>query len=405
MKSTKFIASLLLASSVGFSAEAKKKNHITKEITWGIGARTGYDTNIYSSPTPEESFVIRISPFVTFEKEFAAGPLKIDYRPEYSWYDNKPSSLNNTWNHNLNSSFKWKLAPSVSWNFSDNLSIVEGSNISTVGGVTTGGGDNDHTRNLFKTDLKWEFVESQSLTIGYSNDYVVYKAENNDYRNMLANEVFVGYENALSSTLKLGAKAVFGQSNFFDSSFTIGGVHTTRDTSWQRYLATANITLGMFVLDMEAGAEFREVRDDIVAGVDRHSGSPYADLKLIFMPSDLTNVVLNYTHHTVAGNLANAYWATQDRISLDLNHDFTERLAFKCYYSWENNDYQKENSRDAAVDDANEVWTRTGLNFTYEFRQDLDFVAGVSYDRLVEPLPGTDKYSVVKYDIGVVYEF
>ena len=405
MKSTKLIASVLLASSVGFSAEAKKKNHITKEITWGVGARTGYDTNIYNSPSPEESFVIRISPFVTFEKEFAAGPLKIDYRPEYSWYDNKSSSMNNTWNHHLMSSFKWTVAPSVVWDFSDSLNIVEGSDISSVGGVTTGGRDNDNTRNLFKTDLTWEFVEGQKLTIGYSNDYVVYKTSNNDYRNMLANEVFFGYKNTLNSTLELGGKVVLGQSDFFDSSAIVNGVRTTRDTKWQRYLATANVKLGMFILNIEAGAEFREVKDATAAGVDRNGNNPYADVKLIFLPSELTNVVLEFKHHTVAGNLLNSYWATQDRVSLELNHEFTERLAFNCYYSWENNDYQKENRRDATVDDGNEVWTRTGLNFTYEFRQDLDFVAGVSYDRLVEPLPGTDKYSVVKYDIGVVYEF
>ena len=399
------VASFLLASTVSFAAEAKKKNHITKELTWGLGARTGYDSNIYSSQTPEESFVIRISPFVTFEKEFAAGPLKIDYRPEYSWYDNKPSSLNNTWNHNLDSSFKWKLAPSVSWNFLDHLSIVEGSNISTVGGVTTGGFDNDHTRNLFQTDMIWEFVEGQNLSIGYANDLVYYKTENNDYRNMHSNEVYFGYENAVTSTLKLGAKLVVGQSDFFDSDEVILGVATTRDTRWQRYLATANVKFGSFVLDMTGGLEHREVVDDIPIGAERQADNPYADIKLIYLPTVLTTVVFHYTHKTVAGNIENSYWATQDRVALEFNHEFTERLVLKGYYSWENNDYQKENTRQTIYDDENEVWTRTGLTLTYEFRQDLDFIAGVSYDRLAEPLPTFEEYSVVKYDIGVVYEF
>ena len=399
------MASLLLASSVGFAAEAKKENHITKEITWGVGARTGYDTNIYNSPNEVESFVLRITPFITFEKEFAAGPLKIDYRPEYSWYENKPSSLNNTWNHSLDSSFAWKLAPSVTWTFADKVDVVEGSNISTVGGVTTGGIDNDYTRNLFSTDVNWDFTETQSLTMGYSNEYVQYKTENNDYRNMLANEVFFGYNNQLNTTLALGAKFVVGQSDFFDSDAVVGGVNTTRSTEWQRYLATANIKFGMFVLDIVGGLEHREVVDDIIATTDRDGDNPYADVRLMFIPSDMTELALTYTHRTVAGNIKNSYWATQDRIAVELDHDFTERLSFRCFYSWENNDYQKENSRQVAVDSDNEVWTRSGLNFTYAFLQDLDFVAGVSYDKLLEGLTGQDSYNVIKYDLGVIYEF
>jgi hypothetical protein len=405
MKSTKILASLLLASAVGFGAEAKKKNYITKDITWGFGVETGYDTNIYNNPEEEESFVIRVSPYISYEHEFGIGPLKIDYRPEYSWYDNKWSSLNNTWNHNLDSSFKWELAPTVTWEFLDSFSEVEGNNISTVGGVTTGGFDNDYTRNVFETKLVWEFIQGQNLSIGYMNDYVHYKTENNDYRDMKANEVIFGYENAVTETVKLGAKLVVGASNFFNSDRMVGTTLTTRDTEWMRYLATANIKFSQFILDMTGGLEHRRVADDVAVGVDRQNDNPYADIKLIYLPSQLSTVVLHYVHRTVAGNIQNSYWATQDRVAFEFNHEFTERIILKGYYSWENNDYQQENTRQMVYDDENEVWTRSGLKLTYKYLQDLDFVVGFSYDRLCEPLPGDDKYNVIKYDLGMVYEF
>ncbi len=399
---------LLFIGTIAFTAEATKENYITKELTYGLEARTGYDSNIYADSDPQDSFVIRISPFLKFEKEWAVGPLVIDYRPEYSWYDEKPSSMNNTWNHNLNSSFSWHMTPTLTWNFDDTFSIQEGSNVVNAGGVTTGGDNNDYTRNYFATKAIWEFTGSQELTLGYSNDYQDFDDSNNDFRNVKENEVSFGYAYAINTGLKVGTELLVGKSNFYDSDKVFAGtnVNTTRDTQWERYLATLNMKVGSIIFDIEAGAEHREVVDSTPSHVDDDILSPYLDAKIILRSSDNTSFILNYKHSTQAGNRESGYWAIQDNVGFTANHKFSDRLDFTCYASFESNEYMEKYSADpATATNGREEWISCGAVFTYVLKQNLDAVLGFDNRRLSNPIENEDKYTVNSFDVGLIYKF
>ncbi len=397
---------LLMVSSMAFAAEATKENYITKELTYGLEARTGYDSNIYGGASDQESsFVIRVSPFIKFEKEWAVGPLSIDYRPEYSWYENKPSSQNNTWNHNLITSFSWNMTPTITWDFNDNFSIEEGSNVANIGGVTTGGGNNDYTRNVFDTKVTWEFTGSQELSIGYNNLYQHFDDSTNDFRNVKENEVSFGYAYAINSAFKLGTELEVGRSNFYDSATNIGGVNTTRDTQWERFLITLNSTVGSLIFDLEVGAEHREVIDATLSHVDEDILSPYLDAKIILRTGDSTSFVVNYKHSTQAGSRDDLYWAMQDAAGFSANHKFSDRLDLTCFASYESNEYMDKYARESTATVGREDWISCGVTLTYVLKQNLDAVFGVENRRLSNALADEDKYTTNSFDVGLIYKF
>lgn len=411
MKLSKFflIAGALSAGLYSFGAEELRQRRIGNLLEYGLEARTGYDSNIYANASETGSFVLTLRPYLRFEQETAKTKLKLAYKPEYRWYENRDETKDSDFDQNFEGMFELELSPTMVLTVEDRFSMIEGNDVSEVGDTTTGGDneiDNDFDRNIFTTALDWEFERNNFFNVSYTNYYLDYDDQDNEYRNLRSNALTLSYKRQTARDLKLGVLYTFKKENFVDSDYVDGGLDISRDTNLHRIAASADWDIsGPLNLTLDLGVDRREVVDDVVAGVDDSFTTPYLSAKLTYKMPRKQKLVAGAVMRSVTGSKADAYIAEQQRVFLDYVRKMNERLEFTAGTSYENNYYDKEHSLSGTFGNDHEEWFNLYGRVTYTVQQNLDVVCGINHRRKYNTTEGGSKYTINKYDLGLIYKF
>ncbi len=398
------LASAIVACSGAFAAEGKRTRYLIPDLEYGLEAFTGYNSNVNASTDEQESFMITVRPFLKYERDFAFGPLSLAYEPEMRWYENRDGD-STEWDHVVSAGTTLTLTPTMTLALNDTFSEISRDDVTEIDGVTVGG-NNDYIRNLFKADYEWDFAEGQQFLVGYTNTFIEYDDEDNAYRNVRSNEAYLGYKRNVARDVKLGAKLVYGMSNFYDSETDeFGGINTDRDSEWTRFLVTSEVYSGPWRFTADFGADYYRATSDVVPGVDKSEMDPYLKAKVDYFFTSKNVAAMEYVYRIIPGYKEDVFFAKQSKVRFSYKHTFNERLKFNAQVAYDNVFYDDKFSRDGEFGDDHDEWLRTGFDFTYQWLQNVDIMMGISHDRLINATEDQDEYTVNKYNVGLLYEF
>lgn len=387
----KVIASTGLLVLGATSLQAQSFDNATDSKPWSIGAvvRGFYDDNSLNTNSNEiESFGIEFGPNLAYDTTWNGGASRAEasYDYRYRWYENEARNEDDQY-HIFNVNFDHEISEKLKLSVDERLVVTNEPTILDQNVVTAIRLRQDAMRNTFSTRLDYEFSNTISTGISYSNRYYNYEQAlfsnlldrtehiiGLDGRKTLGNQntdVVLGYQYGMvdyngSTIIRPGLAPIASSARDNDSHY----IFTGADHQFNQNLRGS----------VRAGAQFVDYGNAI--GGDTSTTSPYIDANIAYNFTD-AETILGVRHARnatdVSGFLA-APVLDQETTTIygALQYRFTQKISAGV-----NGQAQFSEFNGGSFDNASENLYILGATVGYQLNPNVTIEAGYTYTDLV----------------------
>ena len=378
------VVSMQAAPDVGLTPSQTSK-------PWSLSAnlRGFYDDNITTAPNAiaEDSVGIEFSPAISLNLLKDQTYLGLGYEYKLRWFEDRDPD-NSDHSHRFSLDLTHDFNENMSVDLGDEFVIAQEPEVLEPTGASRLRSNMDAIRNRAHVNFTTQLSRTYSLMAGYRNDLYNYDQSGAGSFSALLDRVEHRVTANLRSQLRPGTTGILGYQYRVvdytsDDSLTFGpylNPEVRNSDSHYVYAGFDQSFTPELLGSLRAGAQFTSY-DNVAAGVDDSTTSPYIDANLSYAYAKGSNIAVGLRHErnqTDIAQVGGSLILDQETTSAyaSVSHQLTAKLTANFVGMYANSSFG-----DSLADTADNFWS-LGFNMSYQINQYLLAETGYNFDDL-----------------------
>jgi hypothetical protein len=379
------VVSMQAAPDVGLTPSQTSK-------PWSLSAnlRGFYDDNITTAPNAiaEDSVGIEFSPAISLNLVKDQTYLGLGYEYKLRWFEDRDPD-NSDHSHRFSLDLTHDFNENMSVDLGDEFVIAQEPEVLEPTGASRLRSNMDAIHNRAHVNFTTQLSRTYSLMAGYRNDLYNYDQSGAGSFSALLDRVEHRVTANLRSQLRPGTTGILGYQyrvvNYTsDDSLMFGpkfrSAEERNSDSQYVYAGFDHSFTPELLASLRAGAQFTSY-DNVAAGVDDSTTSPYIDANLSYAYAKGSNIALGLRHErnqTDIAQVGGSLILDQETTSAyaSVSHQLTAKLTANFVGMYANSSFG-----DSLADTSDNFWS-LGFNMSYQINQYLLAETGYNFDDL-----------------------